>query len=169
MKQKNGAEPTRSGLSSSRHLIHLIISLSSSELATFTATYHQWTALIFFPHFFPFYSCTLPLFCKSSGIPIHTFRSLLIFCQICPVSSLVLMSPLFPISIPPTMPTQSTHTDRTLLGVRGSKSGEGRAHAFVLAWTLSVSGQIKSREDLVDWVTWSATRMVSLITAHSFL
>lgn len=53
--------------------------------------------------FFPYglFSCfTRTYFLSSwSGIPIHTFQSLLILCQICPVG-LACMSPPFPISIP---------------------------------------------------------------------
>ena len=49
----------------------------------------------------------------------------------------------------PNIHALTTHTNYTNCartnGVRGSKRWEGRAHAFVLAWTLSVSGGIKSR------------------------
>lgn len=54
------------------------------------------------------------------------------------------------------------HTHR----VRGSQRGERGAHAFVLVCTIPASGGRKSREDLVDWVSWFFKWQTSLLPVH---
>jgi len=126
-KQKR-AEPSQSGLSSPRHLIngptHLQVGYKEEvELHTIIKP------LLY--SFLSFFCFTLTHF-LSSGIPIHTFPSLLILCQICPVPGLVLMSSLFPISIP----SQCSHTTHTLCAHHQGEGAqrEGRGEHMLWCW-----------------------------------